>query len=130
MWREQFKTYGPRHGGVIFYFFNSIEKGKLKRYNGEGISDGGDGMSSEHKEIINRLRRVEGQIKGLQKMIEEEKDCSDILVQVAAARSAINKVGTMIFEAHFRDCLDKAMAKGDMDDFVHSFTQLMDRYVK
>jgi CsoR family transcriptional regulator, copper-sensing transcriptional repressor len=87
-------------------------------------------MSSEQKEIMNRLRRVEGQVKGLQKMIEEEKDCSDILVQVAAARAAINKVGTMIFETHFRECLDKAMAEDRMDDFIHSFTELMDRYVK
>ncbi len=87
-------------------------------------------MGADNKDIIHRLRRVEGQIKGLQKMIEEEQDCSDILIQVAAARSAINKVGTLIFETHFRECLDKALEEERMDEFIRSFTQLMDRYVK
>ena len=87
-------------------------------------------MKADNREIIHRLRRVEGQVKALQKMVAEEESCSDILMQVAAARSAINKVGTMIFENHFRECLEKAMEEGTMDEFVHSLTRLMDRYVK
>ena len=87
-------------------------------------------MKADNREIIHRLRRVEGQVKALQKMVTEEESCSDILMQVAAARSAINKVGTMIFENHFRECLEKAMEEGTMDEFVHSLTRLMDRYVK
>lgn len=87
-------------------------------------------MAAENQEILHRLRRVEGQIKGLQKMILKEEPCADILMQVAAARSAINKVGTLIFESHFRECLERAQEEGNMDDFIRSLTSLMDRYVK
>jgi len=85
---------------------------------------------AENREILLRLRRVEGQIKGLQKMIAAEESCADILMQVAAARAAINKVGTLIFESHFRECLEKALEEENMDEFVRSLTRLMDRYVK
>ncbi len=83
------------------------------------------------REILNRLRRVEGQIKGLQKMVEERKQCSEVLIQVAAVRSAVNKVGTMIFETHFRECLEQALEdEGNLDEFIVQFTNLMDKYVK
>jgi CsoR family transcriptional regulator, copper-sensing transcriptional repressor len=85
---------------------------------------------ADNQEILHRLRRVEGQIQGLQKMIAAEASCADILMQVAAARSAINKVGTLIFESHFRECLEKALEEENMDEFIRSLTRLMDRYVK
>lgn len=55
--------------------------------------------------IINRLRRIEGQVKGIQKMVEKDKVCGDILIQIAAARAALNKVGGIILEDHMKDCL-------------------------
>ncbi len=89
------------------------------------------GRVDRDKEIVNRLRRIEGQIKGLQKMIEEKKQCSDVLIQVSAVRSAVNKVGTMIFETHFRECLEQALEdEGNFEEFINQFTTLMDRYVK
>ncbi len=87
-------------------------------------------MTADNREILHRLRRGEGQVKALQKMIAEEESCADILMQVAAARSAINKVGTLIFADHFRECLEKAQEEGNMDEFIHSLTRLMDKYVK
>ncbi len=89
-----------------------------------------DKEREKEKEILNRLRRIEGQIKGLQKMIEGQKDCSEILVQVAAVRAAVNKVGTIIFEAHFNECLKKAVEEGQTEEFIDSLTSLMDKYVK
>ncbi len=82
------------------------------------------------KEIINRLRRIEGQIKGLQNMIEGQKDCSEVLMQVSAVRAAVNKVGTIIFETHFKECLTKAVENNETDEFIDSLTRLMDKYVK
>ena len=54
-------------------------------------------QKSEDKEnLLKRRRRIEGQVKGIHKMVEEEKYCADILTQVAAVRAAINKVGSLI----------------------------------
>jgi DNA-binding FrmR family transcriptional regulator len=55
--------------------------------------------------ILNRLRRVEGQARGLQRMIEEGRDCEDILTQLAATRAALDRVGIYLITAKVRECL-------------------------
>ena len=57
--------------------------------------------NNDKEALIKRLNRIEGQVKGIQKMIEDERYCVDILVQISAIRSAINKVGNIILENHF-----------------------------
>jgi DNA-binding FrmR family transcriptional regulator len=56
------------------------------------------------KDIQNRLRRIEGQVKGIERMLDNEACCKDILVQVAAVRAAVNKVGTMIIQNYAGNC--------------------------
>lgn len=58
------------------------------------------------KDIQARLRRIEGQIKGIEKMVDNEVCCKDILIQVAAARAAINKVGTIVLENYAKGCFE------------------------
>ena len=58
-----------------------------------------------NKDIINRLKRIEGQVKGIQGMVDKNVWCDDILIQVLAVRSAINKVGGMIIENYANNCL-------------------------
>jgi len=55
-----------------------------------------------NEEIMRRLKRIEGQIKGIQRMVEEEKPCRDVLTQVSAVRAATNKVGSAILEKYYR----------------------------
>jgi len=55
--------------------------------------------------VINRLKRIEGQVKGVQRMIEQGQRCSDILDQVAAARTALYNTGVLILEKHARECI-------------------------
>lgn len=57
------------------------------------------------KDIVVRLRRIEGQVKGVEKMVSNEVCCRDILVQVAAVRSAMNKVGGLMLENYAKNCL-------------------------
>lgn len=59
------------------------------------------------KQLLNRLRRVEGQIRGLQRLIDEDKPCADILVQMAAARSALDEVGVRLIAFGMKDCLEE-----------------------
>lgn len=57
------------------------------------------------KDIQTRLRRIEGQIKGIQKMVEGDVCCKDVLIQVAAVRAAMNKVGGLVLENYAKTCL-------------------------
>lgn len=59
-----------------------------------------------NKDIINRLKRIEGQVKGIQGMVEKNVCCDDILIQVSAIRSAINKVGGLLIESYANNCLN------------------------
>ncbi len=61
---------------------------------------------TEHKDqLLNRLHRIEGQVRGLQRMVEEERWCPDILVQVSAVQAAIDKVALGLAEDHARHCV-------------------------
>jgi DNA-binding FrmR family transcriptional regulator len=64
-------------------------------------------MERENKDVLLRLRRIEGQIRGLQRMVEEGSYCADILTQVAAVTAAIKKVGSVIVKTYMEECLDK-----------------------
>ena len=84
-------------------------------------------------DIVKRLRRIEGQVRGIQKMIEDEKNCVDILTQVAAVRSAVNKVGGLVLEQHSKTCMSNAFkagegekAVGDLIDSVQKFLNFID----
>lgn len=66
----------------------------------------------DKKALTQRLRRIEGQVRGIQRMVEEDVYCVDILIQVAAARAALEKVGLMLLEDHTRGCVARAM-QGD-----------------
>ncbi|OWZ83619.1 metal-sensitive transcriptional regulator [Natranaerobius trueperi] len=84
----------------------------------------------EKTALINRLRRIEGQIKGLQKMVEEEKYCSDILMQVSAVRSAVNNVGKIVLEQHLRKCLELPQNEEDREKSIKELTELIAKYSK
>jgi len=88
-------------------------------------------LRTDDKEaIVKRLRRIEGQVKGIQKMVEEEKGCGDILIQVAAVRSAMNSVGGLILENYMKDCL-KSYLDGDVgDETLDSLVDIMIKYTK
>lgn len=64
-------------------------------------------MSKEEakKAVISRLRTIKGHIAGIEKMIEEDKPCDEILLQIAAIKSSVHKVGVVIMEEHAKDCL-------------------------
>lgn len=89
-------------------------------------------MSKEEdkKRLVQRLRRVEGQVRGIQRMIEEEKDCMDILVQVAAARAALDKVGLGIFEGHSRSCILRAVQDEQGEQAIDELMGIMTKFMK
>jgi DNA-binding FrmR family transcriptional regulator len=66
--------------------------------------------------VLSRLKKIEGQIRGLQRMIEEDKDCAEIVNQLAAARQALDKVGFLILTHRLEECMQKRIDKGEDAD--------------
>lgn len=77
-------------------------------------------------DIKKRLNRIEGQIRGIQKMIDQDECCNDILIQIAAVRAAINKVGGLILEGYAKECIKNVVANNEEDSIDH----LIDTVVK
>ncbi|WP_242661395.1 metal-sensitive transcriptional regulator [Alkaliphilus metalliredigens] len=70
------------------------------------------------KDIVNRLRTIKGHIQGIEKMIEEDKECEDILLQITAVKSSVDRVGQLIIENHSKECLLKDNISSDEIDKV------------
>jgi CsoR family transcriptional regulator, copper-sensing transcriptional repressor len=70
------------------------------------------GYSANKDDFLKRLRRIEGQIRGLQRMVEDDKYCIDILTQVSAAKSALESVALGLLEEHLSHCVAQAVAEG------------------
>ncbi len=86
--------------------------------------------TNENEAIIKRLRRIEGQVKGIQKMVEEGKCCGDILIQISAVRSAMNSVGGLILENHMKDCLKSYLDGNAEDETLDDLVDTMIKYTK
>jgi len=82
----------------------------------------------ERKRIKNRLNRLEGQIRGLQTMVDEDKDCQAVLNQVVAAKSALNQVGLLIIAHSMKSCLADSEAAG-RDEIIDEALSMLLRYV-
>lgn len=63
-------------------------------------------------DIINRLKRIEGQIRGLQRLVDEGQDCSQVVHQLAAARRALDKVGFLVLTHRMQECIEKKQSDG------------------
>ncbi|HEM6219811.1 TPA: metal-sensitive transcriptional regulator [Streptococcus suis] len=63
-------------------------------------------MNTDNKKMINRLKRAEGQLRGIQKMIEEEQECIDIVTQLSAVRSSINSIMGLVIAKKVQDCIE------------------------
>lgn len=66
--------------------------------------------------LANRLSRIEGQVRGISKMVDEERYCIDVLTQLQAVRAALAKVETTMLRDHLGHCIESAITSGDIDD--------------
>lgn len=89
-----------------------------------------DQMLIEKNKMITRLKKIEGQVRGVQKMIENGADCQDVLIQIAAIKSAVNKVGTLVFEKHAQQCFKKSQAGYDEEESVEKLMKILSNFIK
>lgn len=82
----------------------------------------------EYRDLINRLNRVEGQIRGIRKMVENDAYCTDILTQVAAATAALNSFNKVLLENHIKTCVTRDIKEGreeTVDELLVTLQKLM-----
>lgn len=80
--------------------------------------------------LLNRLKRIEGQVRGIQRMIEENRYCVDILLQVAASKSALNQVALALMEDHTRHCVSKAIKNNEEAEAIEELMEVVKRLTK
>jgi len=86
------------------------------------------GYADNKEALLNRLKRVEGQVRGVARMVEEDKYCIDILTQISAVEAAMDKVALELLREHTRHCVnDPAIGKGSRDEKVDEVIQAVGR---
>ena len=84
---------------------------------------------ADHKtDVIHRLNRIEGQVKGLKRLVEEDRYCVDVLVQLAAIRSAVSAVGHSLLDTHVRGCVATALQSGDGERAVTELLEVIAQF--
>lgn len=84
--------------------------------------------AEEYKSLIHRLNRIEGQVRGVKAMVEDERYCVDILTQVTAIQSALNAFNKELLSSHIRSCVVEDIKKGDetvVDELCETIKKLM-----
>jgi len=78
--------------------------------------------------ITNRLKRIEGQIRGLIKMVAEEKSCEEILIQISSAKSALHKTGQVILEGHLSHCVLDGIREGKGEETIKKLSSAIGQF--
>lgn len=82
---------------------------------------------------LKRLRRIEGQVRGLQKMVEDERYCADIVIQISSVQEALRGVGRSLMRNHLHHCADQAIRSGSKEQASDQYEELLDliyRYLR
>ena len=89
-------------------------------------------IKAKDKELLqNRLKRIEGQVRGVQRMVGEEAYCVDVLTQIASVVSALEKVGTILLKDHVEHCVRESIEKGeDADEKIEELTSAVERFLR
>ena len=85
-------------------------------------------IDKEYKDLLNRLSRVEGQVRGIKKMVEDERYCVDILTPVSAVQSALNAFNKLLLTNHIKSCVVEDLKKGNeevVDELCATLQKLM-----
>lgn len=81
-------------------------------------------MDNLHK----RLKRVDGQIKAIDRMIEQDVPCEDIIIQINAAKTALHKIGQVVLEGHLNHCVKDGIAHGDAEKTIADFAKALEYF--
>lgn len=75
-----------------------------------------------------RLAKIIGQVQAIDRMIDEDVPCEDVLSQINAAKSALNKAGQVVLEGHIKHCVRDGIERGNADETIEKFTKAVERF--
>jgi len=78
--------------------------------------------------IINRFKRIEGQVRGLIKMVEDKRPCEEILIQLGSAKAALHKSGQVILESHLKHCIFENLRDGNDNEAIKRLTAALEQF--
>jgi CsoR family transcriptional regulator, copper-sensing transcriptional repressor len=81
------------------------------------------------RQIVNRLSRVEGHIRGVKTMVQESRPCPEVLVQIAAIRGALDRVARLILDEHLTECIARAAQAGNIEVEIEELKAALDRFL-
>ncbi len=81
------------------------------------------------RQIINRLSRIEGHVRGIKTMVTESRPCPEVLIQVAAVRGAIDRVARLILDEHLSECITRAAKEGNIESEIEELKAALDRFL-
>lgn len=81
------------------------------------------------RKVVNRLSRIEGHIRGIKTMVQSDRPCPDVLVQVAAVRGALDRVARMILDEHLTQCIARAAKEGNIENEIEELKSALDRFL-
>ena len=83
----------------------------------------------QRESVLKRLARIEGHVRAVKRMVEEDVDCPDVLVQIAAIRAALNGVGRLILEDHMQGCMVQAARDGEFENAFKDLKKSLDQFI-
>jgi DNA-binding FrmR family transcriptional regulator len=86
-------------------------------------------VHKRRKDVSDRLARIAGHVNGVKNMVEAEKSCPDILLQIAAIRAALNKVSKIILEDHVETCLKEAATSGKTEQYIEELKETITKLI-
>ncbi|AVP90130.1 MULTISPECIES: metal-sensitive transcriptional regulator [unclassified Synechocystis] len=81
------------------------------------------------QKLVNRLSRIEGHIRGVKTMVQENRPCPEVLIQVAAVRGALDRVARLILDDHMNECITRAAAEGNIEQELAELKEALDRFL-
>lgn len=88
------------------------------------------GYTKEREAVLARLRRIEGQVRGLQRMVDEDRYCIDVLTQVSAVKAGLESMALLLLSEHVGHCVTDAIRAGEGSDKVQELNEAIERLVR
>ena len=85
--------------------------------------------AASQKQIVNRLARIEGHVRGIKSMVQENRPCPDVLTQIAAVRGALDRVARIVLDEHLSGCITRAADEGNIEAEVEALKAALDRFI-
>jgi DNA-binding FrmR family transcriptional regulator len=87
-------------------------------------------VHTKQKQVVNRLARIEGHVRSVKNMVSEGRDCSEVLLQIAAVRKALDSTAKVVLKDHLEHCLFHAIENKEDQTFLQDLQKALDHYIK